>query len=79
MCGWCGDSCEIAEECSNTFITEGENCPAPVIISISPLSGELIYYASMELYFASFLKTHTSFSAHSCLYIDATELNISCN
>ncbi|XP_064387556.1 uncharacterized protein LOC135335860 isoform X4 [Halichondria panicea] len=39
-CGWCGGSCEVMQECSNTsFITEGNNCPAPVINSFTPMSG----------------------------------------
>lgn len=39
-CGWCRDSCEVTDECSTTFAIEGENCPAPVITSITPFSGE---------------------------------------
>ncbi|XP_064398635.1 plexin-B1-like isoform X2 [Halichondria panicea] len=38
-CGWCGGSCEVMQECSNTFITEGDSCPAPVINSFTPMSG----------------------------------------
>ncbi|XP_064398654.1 hepatocyte growth factor receptor-like isoform X2 [Halichondria panicea] len=38
-CGWCGGSCEVMQECSNTFITEGDNPPAPVINSFTPMSG----------------------------------------
>ncbi|XP_064388277.1 hepatocyte growth factor receptor-like isoform X2 [Halichondria panicea] len=38
-CGWCGGSCEVMQECSNSFITEGDNCPAPVINSFTPMSG----------------------------------------
>ena len=40
-CGWCAasSSCEIEAECSNTFVSSGENCPAPVITAFSPSSG----------------------------------------
>ncbi|XP_064398989.1 plexin-A4-like [Halichondria panicea] len=38
-CGWCGVSCEVRQECSNTFITEGNNPPAPVINSFTPILG----------------------------------------
>ncbi len=39
-CGWCEDSCEVMQECSNSFITEGGSCPAPVINSFTPMSGK---------------------------------------
>ncbi|XP_064398663.1 hepatocyte growth factor receptor-like [Halichondria panicea] len=38
-CGWCEGSCEVRQECSNTFITEGINLPAPVINSFTPILG----------------------------------------
>ncbi|XP_064398639.1 plexin-A2-like [Halichondria panicea] len=37
-CGWCGGFCEVRQECSNAFITDGNN-PAPVINSFTPMSG----------------------------------------
>ncbi|XP_064398755.1 hepatocyte growth factor receptor-like isoform X4 [Halichondria panicea] len=37
-CGWCEDSCEVMQECSNNF-TEGGNPPPPVINSFTPMSG----------------------------------------
>ena len=40
-CGWCGSSCEVMQECStDIFVTEGNNCPAPVINSFTPMSGK---------------------------------------
>ncbi len=39
-CGWCGGSCEVMQECSNTFVTEGINPPPPVINSFTPMSGK---------------------------------------
>ncbi len=39
-CGWCGGSCEVMQECSNTFITEGNTPPPPVINSFTPMSGK---------------------------------------
>ncbi len=39
-CGWCESSCEVTQECSNSFVTEGDNCPAPVINSFDPMSGK---------------------------------------
>ena len=45
MCGWCEDSCNVLQECNGyTFITEGRNCPAPFINSISPDSGNHCSY-----------------------------------
>ena len=45
-CGWCGGSCEVMQECSNSFITEGDNCPAPVINSFTPMSGKHACYCN---------------------------------
>ncbi len=40
-CGWCEGTCEVMQECSNIFVdTEGENSPAPVIDSFTPMSGK---------------------------------------
>ena len=38
-CGWCGGSCEVMQECStaDSFVIEGDNCPAPVINSFTPM------------------------------------------
>ena len=41
MCGWCGGTCEVMEECKNQFITTGSSCPNPTITSFSPKSGAL--------------------------------------
>ncbi len=39
-CGWCEGSCEVMQECSNSFDIEGENYPDPVITSFTPMSGK---------------------------------------
>ncbi len=39
-CGWCESSCEVRQECSNSFVIKGDNCPAPVINSFNPISGK---------------------------------------
>ncbi len=39
-CGWCGGSCVVRQECSNSFVIKGDNCPAPVINSFTPISGK---------------------------------------
>ncbi|XP_064383417.1 uncharacterized protein LOC135332039 isoform X3 [Halichondria panicea] len=40
VCGWCGGSCEVIQECStDSFFIEGDKCPAPVINSFTPMYG----------------------------------------
>ena len=53
MCGWCvtsGGSCEVQAECSNPLITIGDNCPVPVITSISPTTGSYMSYNKLVLF-----------------------------
>ena len=41
-CGWCnGISCVAPETCSSTFASQPNQCPSPMLSSVSPISGPI--------------------------------------